>query len=360
MQTDHEFTKSINLLNVVCTILIVYIHTYNASAYGLHYQTGFDGIVLCFEDVVSQGIAHVAVPFFFFISGYLFFLKCSKDDIPLKIARRVKSLLVPYLIWNLVYFILFACMGNLPFVAKHLNSVTGDISLNAFVAGVLFYKSNYIMWYVYQLMIYVVLTPLIFVLVKSNVVMMITVALLFTIYSLGCLEIPNFSVFTIARGVYPDMLLYFLIGAWFGFRKPLFKIRNNYLSFILLSLATFIWILNRQGYKEWIFFVGNISYILLVIVAIVIYKSSNPSKGNQLVDKLKPHTFIIFVLHPFVVEVYQKLMYIIMPHCGIGAMVDYIISPVLTIFTCVLFSKFFKKLSPRFYSIVVGGRVCQS
>ncbi len=47
-------------------------------------------------------IGHIGVPLFFFISGYLFFTKrvLIRKYIS-SIKKRVKSLLVPYVLWNI-------------------------------------------------------------------------------------------------------------------------------------------------------------------------------------------------------------------------------------------------------------------
>ena len=55
--------------------------------------------------LVSQTLVKVAMPVFFIMSGYLFFANVDKWDVATykkKILRRVKTLLIPYLIWNLL------------------------------------------------------------------------------------------------------------------------------------------------------------------------------------------------------------------------------------------------------------------
>ena len=55
--------------------------------------------------VVSQTLVKAAMPMFFFISGYLFFGNVEKwnwQTYQQKIKRRGKTLLIPYIIWNLL------------------------------------------------------------------------------------------------------------------------------------------------------------------------------------------------------------------------------------------------------------------
>ncbi len=69
--------------------------------------------------MLERVITGVAVPLFFFISGYLYFIKTNIADGLAgihyldKTKRRVKSLLIPYLSWNLLVLLLFGVMQML-------------------------------------------------------------------------------------------------------------------------------------------------------------------------------------------------------------------------------------------------------
>lgn len=56
---------------------------------------------------ISRILASVAVPLFFFISGYLFFFRTtfSVDVYKKKLKSRIKTLLIPYLFWNFVVLV---------------------------------------------------------------------------------------------------------------------------------------------------------------------------------------------------------------------------------------------------------------
>ena len=66
----------------------------------------YDNISYLFSDI----FAAVAVPLFFFISGFLFFYKTTaftKSVYAKKLKRRVHTLLIPYIFWNLAVALLF-------------------------------------------------------------------------------------------------------------------------------------------------------------------------------------------------------------------------------------------------------------
>lgn len=57
--------------------MVVMIHAYNIDEYSIPYKGG-NCIALAIEDTVSQGIVHLAVPVFFFISVFLFLIIWKK------------------------------------------------------------------------------------------------------------------------------------------------------------------------------------------------------------------------------------------------------------------------------------------
>lgn len=88
MNKDKIFLSWLSPLKFVLTCLIVYIHSYNAQNYGLIYNLGIHSSTLWIEDIVSQNLAHIAVPLFFAISGYLYFRTLTFANLKEKLKRR--------------------------------------------------------------------------------------------------------------------------------------------------------------------------------------------------------------------------------------------------------------------------------
>ena len=98
-------SKTIEWLRFFCIGLIVLLHAVGMPLEGkdaISYQNGaFDTIRILF----SEGICRVAVPIFFLVSGYLFFVKLEEWNTNIwidKLKKRVKTLLIPYVLWNLI------------------------------------------------------------------------------------------------------------------------------------------------------------------------------------------------------------------------------------------------------------------
>lgn len=110
----------------------------------IHYLTGFVDLM-----------GHVAMGFFFMMSGYLLYLNAdSPTDMVKKMKRRMYSLLLPVVIWNtltLVYEILLHFAGVLP----------AQWSVMTVVNGYTFRMFCGVLWYLLALMLLMLPSPLI-------------------------------------------------------------------------------------------------------------------------------------------------------------------------------------------------------
>ena len=109
-------SKNDNLSSIITAtrfpsaVLIVMLHTFivDESIFGKIYVSSADYPWLktvC--HVLKADFGEAAVPLFFFISGFLFFYNTHFDltVYQKKNKKRIHSLLIPYLIWNTVFFI---------------------------------------------------------------------------------------------------------------------------------------------------------------------------------------------------------------------------------------------------------------
>lgn len=105
-------SQTIDWLRFPLAVAVVFIHsfgyplTYTLPALNIHSFSGMDVynvIRICFSHVA----AHVAVPTFFLISGFLFFVGKVNEIEKLawwkrKFRSRLNTLVFPYFLWNLI------------------------------------------------------------------------------------------------------------------------------------------------------------------------------------------------------------------------------------------------------------------
>lgn len=112
---------------------VVFIHSFGKpfdyEALDIYNLSGIDCYNL-FRVSVSKVLTHVCVPTFYFISGYLFFKgleSWNSARYKEKLKRRVKTLLIPFLIWNTIciflslqsYFRHYGMAGVLEFLSDN-------------------------------------------------------------------------------------------------------------------------------------------------------------------------------------------------------------------------------------------------
>jgi len=94
---------------------VVFIHAYSLgeSLLGNNIPVAqHHWLTIFLQNFCSQGLARIAVPTLFFISGYLFFAKgtLSVPEYRQKLKARVNSLLIPFLLWNLFTLVVIAAI----------------------------------------------------------------------------------------------------------------------------------------------------------------------------------------------------------------------------------------------------------
>ena len=98
-------------------------------------------------------IACLAVPSFFMCSGYLFYRNFTWEKISVKLKRRFFSLVVPFLLWNLLYYILHLVARKIPYVSQ-LFDTDVPFSLKELADAVFLYKYNPVFWFMSYLIIF--------------------------------------------------------------------------------------------------------------------------------------------------------------------------------------------------------------
>ncbi|MCC5023368.1 MAG: acyltransferase family protein [Candidatus Synoicihabitans palmerolidicus] len=89
-------------LRFLLIVGVVFIHAFDTQinfstdTVSAAHQTGYSSFV---RTIISQGIARTAVPIFYFLAGYLFFLHFtwSWKSYRRKLGSRIHTLLIPFL-----------------------------------------------------------------------------------------------------------------------------------------------------------------------------------------------------------------------------------------------------------------------
>ena len=262
INTANTQSQVISILRFPLVVLILFIHSnfHNISAdwdvfwtintTGIGPQVPSLGDVF---DIISNSLATLANPFFFFISGSLFFKEglFSKELYLHKLQRRAFSLLLPYILWISTYlFLLSVAEGILPnwtaIVHKPIESFSftdwllcfWDISKIGPQGGI---AAPLVIpfWYIRDLMIICLFTPIIYKVLhwlankRKEISILLFFALLYA--SRWAENLPGLSV---------QGLLFFSFGAFFSIKQIKFIDVMRPLKWGGLFFAIFAWQIN--------------------------------------------------------------------------------------------------------------------
>lgn len=339
---SEHLSKKLTIMSIFASVLVVFIHAYNLVEYNVT-----SGACYWIEEFISQFLARVAVPYFFMSSAFFLYRKERCKVIPLY-KSKFKSTVIPYFFWNIIYMIAFIILGALSLT----NTGRIDITVKNILGGIFLYKYNYTFWFMYELILLLVLYPIIVKILDKKALTLIIICIAFFIY----MFFGNISYLGDYRLISLDTLVYYLSGAFLGkyYQKDIENTVNMKigkktiltLSSLCVSLA--------------MFFVGlhieiNFSIIQNVLLLFSIYLILDFVVSDKTVRNTNL-SFLIYCMHPLILEIVQKIVYKTLGHTQVIAMVDYIFSPIVTISVIYIVIKILKKV-PVIYGLACGGRV---
>lgn len=339
LKANSYFTKKITLLMVLFTALIVILHAKSPERFGLDLGWNFPLIY-----VVSQ-FCRIAVPSFFFISALLFYRNCDFKDIGSKLLRRIHTLLVPYLLWNLFFVIVFLVLTHVPFFSEKMRIGASLSSFSQiFLAVIDSHHSD--LWFVKDLMIFSLMAPCLW-LINRNTQVSVILFLLSLILSIA-LQPPYKSVLT----WFPCYFLGTIIGCNYDcFTKELALFcRRSYVYIVMLIILLILFIVSFLGPRTESIFVQ--SSPLFVWILIDMFRPQ--IELNFTIKKWMSYMFFIYVTHHFTLNVLQKIVVLVSPPTEMVIYMTYFISPIITFY---LLIKIATSIShTKFYKIMCGSR----
>lgn len=359
LSEDDLLSKVIAFLRFPLILSIVFMHIDLAdTVIGGKTLEGVDSLYAygLFYNVLFKSISCLGVPFFFFVSGFLFFYKLdfSLAGYKYKLRRRVSSLLIPYIFWNLLVFILKLVTENMfPHLLSGDNKLIADYGLADFLR--VFWRYNemgpicYQFWFIRDLMVAVLVSPLIYYAIKysrSLVVILLGILWIFNIW------------FDVTIDV--DVFFFFSLGAWFSIHKRNFVVDfrplfwpSAILYLLLVVVKSVLW---SKGFEE------N-SYItdLSILVGEITLISLTAKGLSCNLLKVSPFfagcAFFIYACHGMPVSLLSKLWIKYLHPSGNLAMFgsSFAIFSIITLSSMLLYV-ILKRFCPRFLGFITGNR----
>lgn len=310
-----------------------------------------DGNILSIA--ISHVIAHIAVPMFFLISGYLFYkgLEVWKWNKWIeKIGSRVKSLFIPYIIWICLYALF---NQTIPSTIDFWCSQKWNIARLDFWGNPNLSTAPLLvpMWFIRDLLVVcILLTPLIYLLLHkesprlvSQVSVVIITLLYFTQTSLQIPGLTSLSIFYFSLGAYLSLHHKNMESGMTG----LVLRYSVYVFTMILLIVEIIFDGHNTLIGDYIYpfyVLGGVFSLIGIFQRVITSSSTVANKLIMFCETNASSCFFVFASHifilPIIKQVLIKLISLSTPFVSISSILQssilYFGTIVSTVFTCVL------------------------
>lgn len=362
LSSEQLQSKVISFLRFPLIIGVVLIHTQIGTINGvegnLKVPLSFGGAFPIYESTLylfAQILARIAVPLFFMFSGFLFFYKINSftaNTYVGKLKKRVRSLLIPYLFWNILFIVFYNTSGKL--FPSAVESTIGegytfkDWLMPLWNCNKSGCPISFQFWFIRDLMVVVLFTPFIYWLNKKlNYFFPLLLGLL---WLMGWwFNVTGFNI---------DAFFFFSLGAYFSITKKNFvEITKPYASLLGILYLIFVIITFCTKSYECVIYIKRVS-ILLGIAFSVAISAVYIEKGTWKVNTfLTESSFFIYAYHIIALPIIRRILLFIIPcTTDLRATMLYFLWATISILVGLVLYYFLKKWLPRTTAFITGGR----
>lgn len=332
MTQEIQFRNKVNWISITCAVLVVFLHSFSFS--GGPQNT----LAYHLEFFISRDIAQASVPTFFALSAFLFYRNFDYSKLRTKYFSRLKSLVLPYLIWNAISMAAFYFISKLPFI----NMESFEISLHTLKEGILFYRYNHVFWFVFQLILLTYLFPAVYPVLKKKIIAVALFVLMIWMYATGK---------TVFFGIEVKALIYYYFGAYFAVHHEAAVVSNRKISVVGVVAFLISQVMIYSPYADTL--IVTVLAGLLMIVAVFYF--ANLFNGRNMPAILNC-SFPIYALHNLILEFFNKVFSFVLNPGSNWILIDYIGSTVMTVVIIALINMFLLKKFPKLHTVLFGGR----
>jgi surface polysaccharide O-acyltransferase-like enzyme len=350
-------SQVIDFLRFPLIIGVLFIHNSTSTVKIPGAEFGTEAFMPVFHyssELFSQVLGRIAVPLFFFMSGFLFFLnmeKFNKDSYKNKLQNRVKTLLIPYLFWNFLAVAFYFAITSIPQTASFVNKEVDIRHIFSYLwataeSGM---PLAYQFWFIRDLMVAVILTPVIYLCIKYGKI--------YSIIILGILW--YFNVWIKIPGLNCACFFFFTFGAYFGINKR--NLLEDFgtiqkLSFIFFPPIAIIDLLTKQYCFNP--YIHNVD-IIVGIVFCFNFVGWLIRRGKAVtVPFLSSAAFFVYAVHdPFFLTAVRKISYMLLrPATDFACTGLYFLNVILVALLTLGLYCILRLFLPKFTAIITGGR----
>lgn len=331
----------ISQLQFICCCLVVFIHANPIASLGLELNNLSNPLeILMYHSIeIITKFAEISVATFYLISGYLFYKAFdSYEDWIGKIRKRIKSVVVPYLLWSTITWLFFVMLTHIPLIANHMNM--GKVSLDIqSIFHDIFMSTFAPLWYLRYLFIYMIISIFL-----KKIVDYKNVALVFIVVIMSANLITGYEYIG-----FWTWIPFFLIGACFQVYGVHFKLKYIKLIFILSIVTMIVSYVNNESVS------GVYVYIYRVLISISAFQYFRFYKKSSYKWRYDC-SMVIYCGHIILVNVLEKIFFLIFGKSILIATVTYFSVTAISVYIISFLSKHIYLQFPRCWSLISGNR----
>jgi fucose 4-O-acetylase-like acetyltransferase len=299
-------------------------------------------------------ILKIRVPTFFFISGCLFFYgkPFGTNTYTYKLKKRVRSLLVPYVLWNL-FFVLIYLAVNVARPGTFEAKFGANLSVSEGLYSIFYVPAVSPFWFLRDLIIACLASPLIFLAIKYlRFYAVVIIGMLYVLSpALGIEEISGFSLICI---------FFFSFGAYFSIQGK--NVLTSFAplwhwTYVLFPVIALILLTDNLTLSILPQSVMHLNYIIGMIAIWGLVSHGIANGKLRIVPALWSATFFLYASHAIVIgRVTRGILYPNIPHTNIALIAAYVILFMVVVGICVGTYHLLHRFFPRFTAIICGNR----
>ena len=346
-QQGDDFSNKITVISFIMAVCIVYQHT--------KYHRVDNPYINDIRDFAFF-LWTTCVPMFFAISGYLFFRNFRLNDSKKKLLRRIKTLLIPYLIWNLLY----VCF----MIVMHKLGLMSDLNIDVDALGITKAVINAEcspLWFIKYLLLFSCIAPIAYFVLRYRIA-----------GGLLLMSMIAFNIFNYYNGAFDNGIN---VNA-----NSLVMFNYQFVYFATGAYAALCWNKIVEKKNPLLSIVSVFGITVLLIVYWTYLKTDGCAFSNHIFRwlwiplfwfsfdllpqiNIKPwmrYSFFIYCAHMFLIYciqgistgIYSSLGYLkpyftIAEYCTLGIIVVFVLIQVI---------KTLKRHTPRLFNIITGNR----
>lgn len=167
---EHAFRNQVSWMMFLFSILVIWVHSYNIELFSGGDTGFFWETAAAAETFLAVKLGQIAVPGFFLLSSYQFFRDFTWDKLGQKWKRRFFGVVLPYIVWNLLYYFGYVIATRLPTVRHVVGKAPVPLEIGEMLRAITAYAYAPMFWYLYQLILLFFFSPAIYLLMKRKAI----------------------------------------------------------------------------------------------------------------------------------------------------------------------------------------------